>query len=236
MTPLISILLPTRDRCAMVQQSFDSLLKNARHPESIEICIAYDDDDVKSQEYFEGTAWTDFLAQYGSTTQIHKCPRWGYFDLQKYVNYLALRAQGKWLLFWGDDVLMQTANWDDHVRANENWVGLLHFHCENSPMNCSIQPLFHSDWVKLFGQVCPTNHSDSWISDVCWNARARRPIPVNIFHDRPEDGGGSRDQTWLDKKQAVGTTEIYHRPEFKAQRRDWTQQLTQYLKSINQTS
>jgi glycosyltransferase involved in cell wall biosynthesis len=232
MQTMISVLLPTRKRRAMVERSLTSLLKNAGRPQDIEICIAYDDDDEESKNYFNHRDWQDFLSQFGSSSQVHECPRWGYFELQNYVNHLAKHSQGKWLLFWGDDVLMETENWDDHVRRDPDWVGLLHFHCVNSPMNCSIQPLFHRAWLDLFGQVCPTNHSDSWISDVCWNARARKAIPVNIFHDRPENSGNNRDETWEEKKKAVGTTEIYHRPEYKEMRRQWTQKLVDYRASL----
>ena len=59
MRPLISILLPTRARVNMLEKSFDTLLGKARSPGDIEICIAYDDDDQESHEYFTGPKWQD---------------------------------------------------------------------------------------------------------------------------------------------------------------------------------
>ena len=229
MDPLISILLPTRARVAMLEKSFETLLGKARCPEQIEICVAYDDDDRESHEYFTGSAWNEFKSVYKVSDSIHRLPRWGYRDLHLYLNYLADHARGKWLFFWGDDALMETQNWDDHVRDNEDWVGLLHIIASNAPMNCSILPLFHRQWVELFGCVTPVNPADSWISDICWNARARKVIPVTVFHDRPEDSGNNRDQTWLDKKATTDWNSQYHLPEFKQMRAEWAQRLKQHL-------
>jgi hypothetical protein len=215
----------------MLEASFESLLGRARNPDQIEICIAYDDDDSESHEYFTGPAWPKFRDRWKSQDQIYRLPRWGYRELHLYVNYLGERARGKWLFFWGDDAVMETQNWDDHVRDNQDWVGLLHITASNAPMNCSILPLFHRRWIEIFGCVTPVNPADSWISDICWKARARRVIPVSIFHDRYEDSGRNQDQTWHDKKNAVGWHRDYHLPEFAAMRDQWANQLRQYLSS-----
>ena len=231
MEPLISILLPTRARVAMLEKSFDTLLGKARCPEQIEVCIAYDDDDAESHDYFTGPGWSEFKAKYNIQDSIHRLPRWGYRDLHLYLNYLAEHARGKWLFFWGDDALMETDYWDDHIRGNEDWVGLLHIVASNAPMNCSILPLFHSQWVKIFGCVTPINPADSWISDICWRAKARKVIPVTVFHDRPEDSGNNRDQTWHDKKATIDWHSKYHLPESQQTRLDWSKRLREYLDS-----
>lgn len=233
MRPLISVLLPTRDRVAMLETSFRSLLGQAHDPADIEICIAYDDDDSTSHDYFTSRAWADFVGQWNSPYQLHRLPRWGYRDLHLYVNYLAHRSRGQWLFFWGDDAVMETQNWDDQVRINRDWVGLLHITASNAPMNCSILPLFHRRWIELFGTVTPVNPADSWISDICWKARARRVIPVSVFHDRYEDSGRNQDQTWHDKKATTDWNIQYHLPEFRAMRDEWAQRLRQDLAAGN---
>jgi len=228
MQPLISVLLPTRKRVGMVEKSLSMLLDRARHPEQIEICIAYDDDDQQSQDYFTSEKWKNFCQHYQIFDSVHQVPRWGYVELHLYLNYLSRYSRGEWLFFWGDDVLMETQNWDDHVREQGDWKGLLHITASNAPMNCSIQPLFHRSWVDWFGCVSPVNPADSWISDICWRARMRKVIPVTILHDRFENTGRNRDETYEDKMKNSAWNAKYHLPEYQQMREDWVQRLRGY--------
>ena len=233
MTPLVSILLPTRKRRIMLESSLVSLLNRAQHPERIEICIAHDDDDKESQDYFSSLTWQKLLNTYQCTAQVYSVPRWGYGELHRYLNFLAERAHGEWMFFWGDDALMETQNWDQQIVHNQNFVGLLHIPASNAPMYCSILPLFHRKWVDLFGCVSPINHADSWITDIAKAARARRVIPVSIFHDRFEDSGHNNDETYNDKRNAIisGSNQDYHKPEYVKMRQDWAQKLATYRDS-----
>lgn len=234
MLPLISILLPTRKRVAMVEKSLTSLLDCARDTTQMELLIAYDDDDEESHIYFTGDAWQKFISRWAVTVKIFRVPRWGYRELHKYINMLAAASCGKWIFFWSDDPLMETNYWDDHVKSNEDFVGLLHIEASNAPMNCSILPLFHRRWIELFGCVSPINHADSWISDICWNAKARRVIPVTVFHDRFEDSGNNRDETYEDKRKDIAhdSSIDYHKPESKNMRAQWAQRLREYRSSL----
>jgi hypothetical protein len=222
MDTLISILLPTRKRVKKVQHSLETLLSKARYPASMEICIAYDEDDDESHEYFTSTQWTDFLDHYNARSVLLRTHRHGYFGLHQYLNELAPMSQGKWLFFWGDDAFMQTQDWDDHVRDNQDYVGLLHITAENMPMRCSILPLFHRAWIELFGCVTPVNPADSWISEICIEAQARKVIPVSVLHRLDTD---EPDATSLDKKNAVGWQQAFRLPENKILRSEWAQRL-----------
>lgn len=213
----------------MLETSLTSLFGKARHPEKIEIMIAYDDDDQESHDYFTNHRWTKFRDQYRFQDSLHRLPRWGYKDLHLYLNHLAKFSRAKWLFFWGDDAIMETDDWDDHVQENEDWVGLLHITASNCPMNCSILPLFHRRWIDLFGCVTPVNPADSWISDVCWKAGARKVIPVTVFHDRYDNSGRNLDETYRDKQTAVGWNAQYYLPEYRDMRIQWAQQLRDYL-------
>lgn len=228
MNKLVSILLPTRKRVAMLEDSLTSLLGKAGRPDQLELCIVYDDDDTESAEYFNSSDWQNFYCGYGCSVTVHCVPRWGYRDLHLYINYLAKHSTGKWLFFWSDDALMETPNWDAAIKANEDYVGLLHIAASNAPMRCSILPLFHSEWVKLFGCVSPINHVDSWISDISMAAGARRPIPVTVFHDRFEDSGRNQDETWNDKTAARDSNRDYNKPQYRIMRTQWARQLSVY--------
>lgn len=231
MPPLISVILPTRKRTQLLEKSLDSLLSTAHQPQRIEIALAYDDDDDESRDYFASERWTTFLNLYGTQGWAHATQRWGYRALHEYLNYLAPKTQGDWLFFWGDDAVMETKGWDDHVAANQTHRGLLHITTSNFPMQCSILPLFHRCWIDLFGCVSPVNPADSWISNIAIRAGARKVIPVSVIHDRFEHTGNNQDSTWADKQLAKGWQKEYHTPESEALRVQWAEQLRQYRAS-----
>ena len=223
---LLSILLPTRQRVALVEKSLASLLDRAKVIKDFEILIAYDDDDHESQCYFQGSGWQKFLEKYQVHYKCFSVPRWGYENLNEYINFLGKQSQGKWLLFWNDDALMETVHWDDHLRMNQDFRGLLHMTCSNLVMNCSLFPLFSRDWIELFGTVSPSNHIDSWISDICWNARARKAIPVSTFHDRFSESGNNNDRVYRER---VLRTNDFHSADMKKMREEWTARLKKHL-------
>ena len=232
MTPLISILMPTRKRVELARASLASLLDKATDPSCMEILIAYDDDDQHSHDFFTGSDWEGFISGYGCSATATRSPRYGYRDLHKYLNDLAAQAQGKWIFFWTDDTLMETQGWDDHVRANEDFVGLLHIATSNAPIFCSVVPLFHRQWIDMFGCVSPINHADSWISDIAKDAGARRVIPVSIFHDRFENSGRNQDETWQDKKNSPDSNRDYWTRESGLMRIEWAQRLREYRATL----
>jgi hypothetical protein len=225
----ISVLLPTRQRVELVKHSLHNLVSTASNPADLEILIAYDDDDTQSQEFFSGPEWQQWIADAGVSARVFCVPPRGYKLLQEYYNYLAIQSQGQWLLLWNDDAVIETPNWDDHVRQNDSWRMLLHIPCRNLATNSSIFPLFHRDWIDLFGIVSPINHADSWISEVCWQARAKRNIDVVAFHDRADLTGNNRDETFLQRDYSAQVE--YHSAEMVALRKQWADQLRTYLQN-----
>ena len=85
--PKISILLPTRKRTETLTKSIGSLLCSAKDTSQIELLIAYDDDDTESREFFNDV-WPDIISQTSATSRIFECPRYGYLELFRYVNFL----------------------------------------------------------------------------------------------------------------------------------------------------
>jgi len=225
----LSVLLPTRQRTHLVKRSLHSLITSAQNPADIEVLVVYDDDDAESQEFFTSEEWPQWLADHNTQGRAFEVPKMGYRFLHEYYNYLAKQSQGSWLLMWGDDAMMETNHWDQHIRENDNWRMLLHINCSNLVMNCSIFPLFHRDWLELFGTTSPINHPDSWISEVCWHAKARKVIPVSTFHDRADLTGNNKDETFLSRDYS-GHTE-FRSDEMKALRMQWAERVKDYLKN-----
>lgn len=200
--PKISILLPTRKRTAAVIKSIGSLLASAADPSSIEILIAYDNDDLESKEFFNST-WFPFVEQVGATTKVFETERFGYLRLYKYVNFLAEHATGDWIMFWNDDALMLTDNWDQEIVKNNGWFGLLRMPCVTMNHPFALFPIIPREWVDFFGQVSPVNHSDWWIYNVTVPAGRMKNIPVEVYHDRADVTGGNNDETFKEQSYAA---------------------------------
>jgi glycosyltransferase involved in cell wall biosynthesis len=150
--PKISILLPTRKRTQTLVNSINSLLANAADTSRIEILIAYDDDDEESREFFANT-WADYIGQCSATTKVFETERFGYLRLYKYVNFLAEQASGDWIMFWNDDAVMLTENWDDAIVNETGWFGLLRMPCVNMDHPFALFPIVPRSWIDFFGKV-----------------------------------------------------------------------------------
>lgn len=200
--PKISILLPTRKRTEAVIKSIGSLLSSAADPTRIEILIAYDDDDDESREFFSST-WYPFVEQCGATTKVFETERFGYLRLYKYVNFLGEQAEGDWIMFWNDDALMLTDNWDEEIVKNDGFFGLLRMPCVTMNHPFALFPIIPREWINFFGRISPVNHSDWWIYNVTAPLARLKNIPVQVYHDRADVTGGNNDETFKEQSYAA---------------------------------
>lgn len=233
--PKISILLPTRKRTEAVVKSVGSLLANAKNPQDIEILIAYDDDDEESREFFS-TTWYPFLDQAGTTTKVFETERFGYLRLYKYVNFLAENATGDWIMFWNDDALMLTENWDEEIRKEDGYFGLLRMPCVTMNHPFALFPIVPREWVDFFGKVSPVNHSDWWIYNVTVPVGRMKNISVQVYHDRADVTGGNNDETFKEQSyNADGkdptNPEDYTHPQRQQDLMEWIQKLATKVQS-----
>jgi glycosyltransferase involved in cell wall biosynthesis len=227
--PKISILLPTRKRTKTLVNSINSLLANAADTSRIEILIAYDDDDEESKEFFANT-WADYISQCSATTKVFETERFGYLRLYKYVNFLAEKASGDWIMFWNDDALMLTENWDDAIVQETGWFGLLRMPCVNMDHPFALFPIVPRSWIDFFGRVSPVNHSDWWIYNVTVPNACAKNIPVQVYHDRADVTGGNNDETFAEQSYAADgrdptNPEDYAHPDRQVELREWIKKL-----------
>lgn len=236
--PKISILLPTRKRTEAVVKSIGSLLANARDTSRIEILIAYDNDDEESQQFFNET-WFPFIGQSDATSKVFETERFGYLRLYKYVNFLAEQATGDWIMFWNDDALMLTENWDDEIVKHDGWFGLLRMPCVTMNHPFALFPIIPREWVDFFGRVSPVNHSDWWIYNVTVPVGRLENIPVEVYHDRADVTGGNNDETFREQSYAAdgkdpSNPEDYAHPDRQQELREWVQKLYNKVKNEQQ--
>ena len=232
--PKISILLPTRKRTEAVIKSVGSLLSSAKDPSQLEILIAYDDDDEESKEFFS-TTWHPFVEQCGASTKVFESERYGYLRLYKYVNMLGEQASGDWIMFWNDDALMLTDNWDEEIYKHNGFFGLLRMPCVTMNHPFALFPIIPRSWIDFFGRISPVNHSDWWIYNVTAPVGRLLNIPVQVYHDRADVTGGNNDQTFKEQSYAADgkdptNPEDYAHPDRQVELQQWIKKLTEKIK------
>ena len=120
---IISILLPSRGRREVLKESILTLIENASNPKRLELLLGLDADDEGVQEYIKDNI-APILKEHQVECRANIFEPLGYENLHTYVNTLASNANGKWLMFWNDDGLMKTKNWDNVITEYD--LSLIH--------------------------------------------------------------------------------------------------------------
>jgi hypothetical protein len=152
------------------------------------------------------------------------------------VNFLAEQASGDWIMFWNDDALMLTENWDEEIVNNDGYFGLLRMPCVTMNHPFALFPIIPREWIDLFGLISPVNHSDWWIYNVTVPAGQMKNIPVNVYHDRADVTGGNNDETFKEQSYAADgkdptNPEDYAHPERQADLLNWIRKLTERVQN-----
>jgi hypothetical protein len=207
MPPAISVLMPSRGRPEPVTEAIASLRGNATLPLAVEFIIGCDPDDPATAK----------AARAAGASVLKTAERYGYSRLHEYVNRLAVKARGEWLLLFNDDARMLTSGWDQIVRDPQHARAAVLFPGSNHPPALNCFPIVNRRMTELLGHVSLSPHYDSWVSEVAAAAGLERRIPVQVLHDRADLTGGHDDQTRAESQGQYRTGE-YHSPGMRAAR------------------
>ncbi|GGV45758.1 glycosyltransferase family 2 protein [Streptomyces spectabilis] len=191
---MISVLLPSRGRPQSLSDSIDSLLDHADRPGCIEILTGADPDDPDTYEInlpWQAIPWT-------------APERYGYSRLHEYVNQLAAKASGDWLMLWNDDARMLNDGWDTAVHKQPPSVLWPY---SNDIPTCNTFPIWPRAWTDHLGHVSLSPHCDSWIQYLGQTLGLHQRVDVHILHDRDDLTGGHNDQTRAESLAGYRTTD-----------------------------
>lgn len=191
----ISVMFPTRGRPQMAHRSIQRLIDTASDNKDIEYLLAVDIDDKQTFDYFEQTM-VPLLSDQKISFHIFILDRYGYQNLYVYINFLAAQSQGNWMMFWNDDCIMQSQNWDLDIEQYNGQFKLLKFQDNHNHHPFALFPVLPRTWFELFGQISPHAEYDAWLSHVCYAVDCVQPIPTQIYHDRFDLTGNNNDQTY----------------------------------------
>ena len=198
----ISILLATRGRTEALGRSIQSLCDLAQDRRRVQIILGYDRDDSVGLAY-----WQDYLQGYldqkGVPYAAMKFEPMGYTSLHIYNNKMAQHAQGRWLVIWNDDAVMETLDWDQVIMSHSDQFKLLAFHTHNEHPY-SIFPILPRKWYELLGYISPHPTQDGWLSQQAYLLDILERIPVWVKHDRYDLTGNNLDETYKNRRMLEG--------------------------------
>ncbi|MDE2095746.1 MAG: hypothetical protein KGL39_00695 [Patescibacteria group bacterium] len=205
--PLVSVLLPSRGRPQGLIASILSFYDRALEPSRVECLIKIDLDDVESQAALAALAVTRPNLPIGIICSERGN---GYADFHLWINDLASRSQGDWLLAWNDDAQMLTEHWDEKIekmwysasntRVNRLWkaaddFGVFYLDVEGS-LGSTAFPLVRRKLTEVLGHYALDPCCDTWIMDVVSPLGIGWQMPyVKVRHRIYVDQPDGQDQT-----------------------------------------
>ena len=196
-SPGISILLPTRGRTEQLYRSVSSLIDLADDAADIQWLFAFDNDDRNSYEYFQSNI-LPAIESTGALYTVMGFERLGYSRLNEYVNALALRSRGDWMVFWNDDAVMTSQSWDTVIKSYTGKFVLQAFDTHKKHPY-SIFPIVPRKWLELIGHLSLHALNDAWLSQIAWMLDIVERIDVVVDHERFDLTGKNKDQTFKDR-------------------------------------
>ena len=225
----ITVLLPTRGRPQLAWRSLQSLINQATEPHNLEILLAIDNDDTDTLKFFTAKRYP---------VKLLKFERLGYKKLHMYLNTLAKHATGDWFMFWNDDAMMLTRQWDRQIYKHAGEFVLLRMPVKNHPHPFALFPIIPRTWYDLLGVISTTTQADRYIYEIMSRVLVKRcivDIPVVCYHDRYDLTGNNKDTTYEQRTYMEGDpTNPEHIDHVDTQARIWTSSMviSRYLANL----
>jgi hypothetical protein len=235
-TKAISILMATRGRPELAFKSLKSMIDLAHNVDEIEFCVAIDNDDIKSMNYFKETV-VPWFEEKDHNILVMTFDRLGYANLPKYMETLALNSRGAWFIVWNDDALMESQDWDKEIVSYTGQFKLLAFKDNHNEHPYSIFPIVPRDWVVLFGTISPQQAIDAWVSQIAYIVDCFQRIEATVTHDRHDLTGNNDDTTYAEREFLEGDPtnpkDAFH-PDMVALKQQYVEKVVWFLKCIGQ--
>ena len=199
----ISVLLPSRGRPVSLVRSIGSLVTNSSDPHRVQVLVGWDDDDPDTATAARASTALDIIT-------VRFPERFGYYQLHRYVNALAARASGDWLLLWNDDATLVTSGWDSVIDSHDHTTPLvLSLSSTGFGHRLCCFPATSRTLYQRLGHMSLSPHIDTWLQDIGRATGCIRDIPVHVHHDRADLTGGHNDQTRAEALAGYGRNEFY---------------------------
>jgi hypothetical protein len=209
-----------------------SLFNRAVKPDTVQLLLAFDDDDTEGIEHFQQTL-EPWLIEKKVNYEAQIFERMGYARLNEYVNALALSSDADWMMFWNDDAMMDTAGWDKIIAGCTGEFKCLSVHTHKDHPY-SIFPIVPRAWLDCLGYLSPHQISDAWLSQQSYLLDNFERVPVWVTHDRHDLTGNNNDATYQQRVMYEGNPSDprdFHHVSWHLRRMHDVDKLAEYMRS-----
>ena len=176
-TPIVSILVPTRNRTNKLKISLDNLFETCYNEYNFEVLCGVDNDDFETIHFLN-----DYIVNHPQV-KYFLFEKGGYKNVYKIQNYLVSQASGHFIFPYADDSEILSYNWDLVLKEYNNkflvfnpLIKSLKHYVRNIDPNIPGYvwfgyPIFPKKLVDITGRVSNNTATDSWISELVYNAQ-----------------------------------------------------------------
>ena len=199
----ISVILPTRQRIEPCIKSVMTMVETAQDPGKIEFVLIWDDDDINTAEATMDKLSPKLKNAGVNRFSAHTLKRLGYERLNEYVTWGGKQSVGQWIVFWNDDAVMKTFNWDTEIRKWDGKFRILRMK-EQTEHPYSIFPIVPRDWLTVLGHLSYHPSSDAHISQIAYMLDIMQNIDVTTSHERYDITGDNNDDVFKTRPKLEG--------------------------------
>ena len=107
-------------------------------------------------------------------------------------------------MFWNDDGLMKTKNWDNVITEYDGQFKLLAPKDNHEGHPYAIFPIVPIDWFRLMDHLSLNAQNDAWLSHIAYMLDIFERIDIEFIHDRADITGNNDDDTFKNRKYMEG--------------------------------
>ena len=227
-----SVICPTRNRITNLIRFMSSMDATVSHRDKLEYMFYVDSDDTMTQTFLSAKKEQDNRVVMVVGERI---------IFSQMFNEIALRSTGDVLFMTGDDIIMQTRDWDLLVEQEFSKVKdkLLVVSTRDGIQNEKIatHSFIGRPWVDTLGYltlgIFPGDYVDNWLTDVARGVN-RLVYRDDIFveHLHPNIGKGPLDSTYQEKFMQTArhnTANRYYTEEIQSLIREDIKKLNNYI-------
>lgn len=178
MTPIVSILIPSRNRLKLLSSAIESWKIKASNPDAVEIIVRVHLDDFKTMEYVAGHPHGIQVIA-GDNMD-------GHLSMGEFINCMAACSSGDWLMPASDDFECLTEGWENVLKAA----------CDNPRQKCLLRhfttlnkenerpPIMTRAFYQAIGSFGYTSHCDVYVDKLSWQCGINQmeALPVKVLN------------------------------------------------------
>ena len=202
-----SILICTRDRVKSLNKSLKSISKNTKFKKNIEVLIAIDDDDINTIKFIKRIKQKfNFIIK-----NVISSRGYGYRDNPKRLKSLIKISSGKFFIFFADDMIIDTKNWDIELQNQINKLSkdklyLLTTRHDKGNKDWPLCQVISREWYNITMKFANCYETDTELMMIATNIdRYYICKKIKIKHDP----SGRKDKTFKEGRALLLEKKIY---------------------------